>query len=195
MTADADSEVKTSQAASQTAAGQSGAQSGASQMGAQTGGAQAGAGAEGRMAQAESVSDISQSEAYMVNLKRLVDVGINLDAAMQQVSSGIAQRVAKQALDFDQEVKAIALQNLQLGQTALANAVSLSNRINNNAETHDKQMDACSTSERERTVRVGDVSNTVQQAALSDNPVLQDAAIAAMVRDIVSQYVQNNAKS
>lgn len=177
--ADVAAAARAAASAAQTAATQAAAAADAAQSAANT------------FTQTEAVSDISQAEAYIVNLKRVVENALTLD-----------HRVAQGAITFDEQLKQVALQNLQLGQTALQNAVALANRVNNGAidndnrtkgndETHDKQMDACSVSERERTVRVGDVSNTVQQAALSDNPVLQDAAIAAAIVAGIKAYNEN----
>ena len=170
--ADVAAAVRAAAAAAQTAATQAAAASAAAQAAATS------------FSQQEAVPDISQAEAYMINMKNLVE-------QLQLTQS----RIVHNALTFDEQTKQIALQNLQLGQQALANAVALANKVNNQTVKHSENLDAQAISERERTVRVGDVSNTIQQAALADNPVLQDTAIAAAVVAAIKTYKEEVAKA
>lgn len=185
--ADADSDVKTTQSSAGTGATMADVAAAvrAAQAAAATTAAQAGA--AGALAQEETVADVGQGEAYLVNMKRLVAQELTVDAQLQQVNIGAAQRLAV------------------LAETALADAVALARRVNNNAvsdderrhdnaATHDKQMDACSVSERERTVRQGDVAITTTWAALSENPVMQDAIIAGMIA-AVDRYLAKKDKA
>lgn len=187
------STISNSQAGSQTGGAQAGAGSAAQQAASQTGQAQAGSGSSYQSSGAEATSDIGQAEAYVTNLKRLVAGELNVDAHLQQILLTSAQRIARNAEDHDAQLRAFALNAVSLGQTALQNAVALANRVNNasvdldtrvkqNGETHDRQMDAICTSERERTVRGGDAGDVIRWAALSDNPVFQDAITAAVAK-------------
>jgi len=135
------------------------------------------AAASGAMGQYESVADVGQGEAYILNMKRLVE----------------------NALTFDEQVKAIALQNLQLGQVSLQNAVAIANRVNNGAVDLDVRVkqDSLDTKvktegvahgEREETLRNARSMNIIREMALSENPILQDAIIAGMVA-AVDRYI------
>lgn len=193
------SDVKATQAGATTGATQTEAGSAGRASGAETGRAQAGAGAGYQSAGAETISDVGQAEAYLINMKRLVAGELDLDAQLRSN----ALRIIRNAEDFDGNVRQIALQNLQLGQQALANAVALANRVNNgaidldtrikqeavssdgrrqdNAETHDKQCDAVAITERERTARTGDVMDVIREMGLSENPTFQDAIVAKVI--------------
>ena len=146
-----------------------------------------------------------QAEAGALNMKRLVAGEFDLDAFLRSN----ATRLVRNAEDFDSEARQIALQNLQLGQTALANAVALANRVNNGAidndsrtkgndETHDKQMDANSVSERERTVRAGDLAidrqwNVDEVAELvAKTPVFMDAIAGAVSAGVAKAMSEMN---
>jgi hypothetical protein len=142
--ADSNSTVQTDQSSSGTAAQQSAAQSTESQAGVGVGGANAGAGAEGRLAQEETVADIGQIENYISDL------------------AFTSKRINANAIDFDQQMKSIALQSLQ-------NAVNLANRIQSesisndvrardNSGTHDKNVD------------------TISEGLLAAQPFFQDLA-------------------
>jgi hypothetical protein len=202
MKDESDSKVDATQAAAQTSSAQAGAGQATQGAASSTGASQAGAGAQGNLAQEETVSDVGQGEAYLINMKRLVSRELDLDAELKQITVTSAQRLARNAETFDSQVQKLALDSLILGQTALANAVALANRVNNsaidldtrvksdgassdsrrqdNAETHDKQMDAISVSERERTVRGGDAGDVIRWSGLSENPIFQDAISAAV---------------
>lgn len=191
------SDINNTQAGSQTGGAQAGAGSAAQAAGAQTGQAQAGAGAAYQSAGAETISDVGQAEAYITNMKRLVARELDLDAQLQQILLAKAQREATANGDFDGQLRQLAI-------TSLTNTVALANRVNNgaidldtrikqeavggdtrardNAETHDKQMDANCVSERERTVRGGDAGDVIRWMSLSENPVLQDLITAAAAK-------------
>lgn len=201
-TSESASDVTATQAGAQTTNAQSGAGQATQGAAASTGASQAGAGAQGNLAQEETVSDVGQGEAYLVNMKRLVARELDLGEELKQITVTSAQRLARNAEDFDSQVRKLALDSLLLGQTALANALALSNRVNNsavdldtrikqeavssdgrrqdNAETHDKNMDSHTVSEKERTVRGGDAGDVIRWAGLSENPVFQDAISAAV---------------
>lgn len=186
--ASSESDVKNTQAGSQTTSTQAGAGSAAQQAGTQTGQAQSGAGvaAQGALGQEETVSDVGQGEAYILNMKRLVENALNMDEQLKQVLVANAQRVTRNAEDFDGEVRKLSLDALVLGNTALSNAVALANRVNNEAVsndvrardasgTHDRNLDSIAHSERERTVRNGDVLDVIREAGVSaDTVVYQD---------------------
>ena len=187
------SDVAASQAGAQTGAAQAGAGTAAQQAGAQTGQGQASTGAAYQSAGAETISDVGQAEAYLLNMKRLVANELNHDADLNQVLVTSAQRLARNAEDFDTQVRNLSLRALQLGQLSLENAVALANRVNNasvdldtrikqEAATHDKQINANTISERERTVRGGDAGDVIRWAALSDNPIYQDLISAAAAK-------------
>jgi len=201
-----ESDIKNTQAGSQTGGAQSGAGSAAQAAGAQTGQAQAGSGAAYQSAGAEVTSDVGQAEAYITNMKRLVARELDSDAHLQAQLVAINGRLLRNAEDFDGQVRQIALQNLQLGQQALANAVALANRVNNasvdldtrikqnaidsdgrkagNDEQYDKAMDSVSQSERERTIRGGDAGDVIRWASLAENPIFQDAISAAVAKAV-----------
>jgi hypothetical protein len=142
----------------------------ASAVAAQTAASQAAATAAGALAQEETVADVGQGEAYILNMKRIVE----------------------NALTFDEQIKQIALQNLQLGQVSLQNAVALANRVSNGAIDLDVRVkqDSLDTkvktegvahSEREETIRDGKAMDVIREMSLSENPVMQDAIVAGMV--------------
>lgn len=148
------------------------------------------------------MSDVGQGEAYIINMKRQVARELDTDAHLQEVLISSAQRIARNAEDFDGQLRNFALNAVAMGQQALQNALALANRVNNasvdldtrikqesvsddvrgrdNAQTHDREMDANCISERERTVRGGDAGDVIRWAGLSENPIFQDA-IAAKV--------------
>lgn len=153
------------------------------QAGAQTGGSQAGAGAGYQSAGAEVTSDVGQAEAYILNMKRLVEEGQNLDALSHQILVAAAQRISGAAGDFDAQVRKLSLDALALGNVALGNAVSLANRQNDNGAETDKKVDSINQSERERTLRNGDVLDVIREAGVSaDTTVFQDVVEAAAVK-------------
>ena len=146
---------------------------------AQTAATQAAAAASGALAQQETVGDIEATNAYTINMKKLVDVFTAID-----------HRIIQNAITFDQQMSALAVQ-------AVANNNALANRVNNGAidndvrskgndEAYDKGIDSANISEREETVRVGKVAddrtwNIDEVAALiAKNPIYLDA-LAAVV--------------
>ena len=173
--ADVAAAVRAAAAAAQTSATQAAAASDAAQAAANT------------FSQTEAVSDISQAEAYIVNLKRLVDMGLNLDGALQQVIASSAQRLARNAEDYDQGLRNIATQALQ-------NAVTIANSINTNGAVTAQAINGSVHSEREETIRVGKVASdriwNVDEVAelVAKTPVYLDALAAA-----VAAKIQTNA--
>jgi hypothetical protein len=85
--------------------------------GATTQQAQAGAGAEGGVAQEKIVADIGEAESYLHSL------------------SQNTERLAANAISFDEQLKNVALQALQ-------NAVTVANRISQSGATHDNEVNA-----------------------------------------------------
>lgn len=202
MTAAADTEVKDSAAGASTGDSQAAAGSTTRAAGSQTAQTQAGAGAAGTVAQSEAVGDISPTEAYTVNLKRLVDQGLDHDKQINQILVGAAQRLARNAEDYDGQLRQLALQSL-------ANNVSLANLVNNgsatyqsrqkeqhlsddvrandNAGTTDKTMDSIDKSERERTLRDGDLIDGTRIGWLTAQPFFQDVVEAVVSKVLAKQ--------
>lgn len=161
------------------------------QAGAQTGGSQAGAGAGYQSAGAETTSDVGQAEAYLLNMKRLVGNELNIDAHLNQVLAAAAQRIASAAGDFDGQVRKLSLDALVLGNQALANAVALANKVNNDTTEHAKLVSSVNQSERERTLRNGDVLDVIREAGVgADTTVFQDAIEAAVAKAVAKQTAQ-----
>lgn len=191
----ADSTIGASQSGAQTGGAQAGAGQATQGAAASTGASQAGAGAQGNLAQTETVSDVGQGEASILQMQMLVADQLSLRAQLNQIIVTQAQRLAAAAADFDAQLRAIAIGQLQnaallnnrtnnnsadLDLRAKSDGLSSDSRRQDNAETHDKQMDAISVSERERTVRGGDAGDVIRWAGLSENPVFQDAISAAV---------------
>lgn len=177
-TAQSESEIKDTQAGAQTGGAQAGAGSAAQQAGTQTGQAQSGAGAaaQGALGQEETVADVGQGEAYIINMKRLVENALNMDEQIKQVLVRSAQRESTNAGDFDTQVRKLSLDALTLGNQALMNAVALANKVNNDTTEHSKLVSSINQSERERTVRSGDLLDVIREASVSaDTAVYQDA--------------------
>lgn len=182
--------IDLSQSGAQTGGAQSGAGVGTQQAGAQTGAAQAGAGAAGQLAQEETVSDVGQGEAYILNMKRLVENALNMDEQLKQVLVRAAQRSANAEGDFDGQVRKLSLDALVLGNQALANAVALAGKTNSDAQQHGKNIDSINQSERERTLRNGDMLDVIREAGVSaDTTVFQDAIEAAVVKALTKAGV------
>lgn len=133
--------------------------------GAQTTGVGAGAQAGHAGAGAEVTSDIGQAEAYITNLKRVVENAITADQNLQTLNQSI----------------------LASAQQAVQNAVTLQNRVSNLAIDRDQQAFSQWQAERERTVREGDLAidrwwniDEVSLASLS-------ATIATVTANVLSQ--------
>jgi hypothetical protein len=179
--------IKLVQAGAQTGAGQAGSGSGVQETGAGAGTTGAGAGAQGRAAaaQAETGMDVGQAEAYVLNMKRLVAQELNTDAHLQAMLTATIQRLTRNAEDQDRAMGQFTNNMVTLGQTAIANAVALSNRVNNNAADSDKHLSSLNHSERERTIRDGDLLDVVREAGVSaDTTVFQDAIEAAVAKAV-----------
>jgi hypothetical protein len=177
--------IKLVQAGAQTGAGQAGSGSGIQETAAGAGTAGAGAGAQGRAAQQETGMDIGQAEAYITQVKRLVARELDVDAHLQASILKSLERMTRNAEDQDNAIKQFTLNAIQLGQTAVQNAVALANRVNNGAADSDKALTSLNHSERERTIRNGDVLDVIREAGVSaDTVVFQDAIEAAVVKAI-----------
>jgi hypothetical protein len=202
MAATSDTEIKQSQAGGQTGGAQAGV--GAEQRAAATGAGQAGVGASGQAAESgagvDIGMDIGQTEAYTVNLKRLVAQELDHDAELRKIANNLAQRVLSNAQDYDHNLRQAAMQTLQ-------NAISLANRVNNNSADldirlknlsidHDGRIRAFQEGEVARTVRHSDLAidrqwNIDEVAELvAKTPVFLDAiagAVAAGVAKAISK--------
>lgn len=180
------------------------AESSAAQAGTDTGQTQASAGSAGRGAGSsvgvglgvDTMMDIGQAEAWAVNLKRLVENALNLDAAL---SDSLLRRV-RNAEDFDQSIRALTLQsannNQSLAHRVANSAAGRDERGHTNAGSHDLRVNAIQEGEMTRTVRGGDIAldrmwNVDEVAqAVAKTAVFQDAiagAVAAAVAAVVSQ--------
>lgn len=170
---------------SQAGSGAGGAQSGVGvdQRGAQSGAGQTDVASGYRSSGAEVTSDIGQSEAYILNMKKLVADELDHAANLRAVAADSIGRRARNAEDFDQQLR-------NLAQQSLTNAVSLQSRVTQKSVDHDARLQHYAESEVARTVREGDLATDRQwnidevSAAIAKNPVFQDAiagAVAAAV--------------
>jgi len=75
----------------------------------------AGVGAQARQttAGAETTADIGQSEAYTLNLKRMVEEFMGDSLAQTREQRGLFNRLAQNAVTHDQQLQTVALQALQ----------------------------------------------------------------------------------
>lgn len=130
-------------------------------------GVEAGAATRG----AETVVETGQPEAYSLNMKRLVANELDHD----QVKRSVSERVMRNGEDGDQ-VRRTQTERI------VEEAIQLQTKLNDQYLTHVAQLQATMISERERTVRVGDVASenmwTVDRAALE---AIVAAAVAAAV--------------
>jgi len=190
--ASTESSVSNSQAGSQTGGTQAGI--GAEQRSGTTGANQAGVGASSQGAGADVGMDIGQTEAYTVNMKKLVADELDHAANLRSVALEALRRSQRNAEDYDQTLRNIATQSLQSAVT-LQNRVSngstdLDTRIKQNSVDHDGRVRGIVEGEVSRTVRHSDLAIDRQwnidevSASIAKNPVFQDAiagAVAAAV--------------
>lgn len=197
MTVAADTEVKESAAAAQTAATQAAAAANAAQAAAstatqaasQTGAGQTDVSGAYRSSGAEVTSDVGQAEAYLLNMKKLVADELDHAANLRASAADSIGRRAKNADDFDGQLRAVALQAVQ-------NAVQASQRINADSIDSKVRLQHYAESEVARTVRHSDLAidrqwNVDEVAELvAKTPVFLDAisgAVAAGVAKAISE--------
>lgn len=89
----------------------------------------AASGAQARSAGAETTADIGQAEAYIVNLKSLVDGWIHESLEGARANRRLSDRIAQNAVTADEELRKLSLQ-------ALSNCVQACNADNNQARRH-----------------------------------------------------------
>lgn len=147
--------------------------SSASQAGTQTGQTQAEAGAGYRSVGAEVTSDIGQAEMYILNGKRLVAGELDHSEQLRQTSS-----------QHFTDLNNIALQSLQ-------NAVTLANRVANNAATHDEEQ--FSHRARVRSIQESDLSRNLRTGALADDRtwnINEDSAFATIMAVKIAEILK-----
>jgi hypothetical protein len=155
----------------QAAAGTRGATVGATGQAAGTaaGTTEAGAGAQGRMAAAEAAGDIQQTEAYTINLKRLVENALTHDATML---SHERQMMEATKSAFEQMVESNAAAYNRILQNAVTTDQGIANAI----------VDAVHKTSRTSLFEVDKLENLDE-----NNPYL--AAIVKVIADMVSARV------
>ena len=120
----------------------------ASSAGSSTGLGQADAGATYRSSGSETQSDIGQAEAYAINLKRLVANELDHD----QFGRWNDHRLTRNGEDADQ-------QHRDQATRAIESSLQLQNKLNDQYLAYAAALQAAAISERERTVRIGDVAS------------------------------------
>lgn len=123
-----------------------------------------------RSSGADVTSDIGQSEAYIVNLKRLVADELDHD----QFVRANRERLIRNGEDSDQSHRDQATR-------AIEESLRLQSKLNDSYLTHIANLNAETVAERERTVRVGDVA--------SNNMWTSDAAFDAIVEVTVAKVL------
>ena len=106
----------------------------------------------------ETVSDVGQGEAWIHNVKRLVEEFMALGLENARASQALAQRVSNNAITADEDLRRLSI-------LALTNAINQSNLINTQAVAH------------------RDLSITKQ---LSTDEVIETAVMADMVKRAAS---------
>jgi len=120
----------------------------ASSAGSSTGLGQADAGATYRSSGAETVTDIGQAEAYITNLKRLVAAELDHD----QFVRANRERLIRNGEDSDQQHRDQATRSIEA-------SIQLQAKLNEQFLLYTAGLQAAAVSERERTVRIGDVAS------------------------------------
>ena len=147
--------------------------SSASQAGTQTGQTQAEAGAGYRSGGAEVTSDIGQAEAYITQLKRLVAGELDHSEQMRSTSS-----------QHFTDLNSISLQALQ-------NAVTLANRVSNNAATHDEEQ--FSHRSRVRAIQEEGLTRNQRTGAVADDRtwnINETDASAVLLAQVIADAVK-----
>jgi len=120
----------------------------ASSAGSSTGLSQADVGATYRSSGAETQSDIGQAEAYAINLKRLVADELDHD----QFVRANRERLIRNGEDSDQQHRDQATRSIE-------SSIQLQAKLNEQFLLYTAGLQAAAISERERTVRIGDVAS------------------------------------
>jgi hypothetical protein len=145
----------------------------AAQAGSQTGQTQAESGAGYRSSGAEVTSDIAQAEAYIIQLKRII-------AGELDHSEQLRQTGAQHYTDLN----SVSLQALQ-------NAVALSNRISQNAVTHDEEQ--FSHRSRVRSIAESELSRNLRTGAVADDRIWninEDSAYAVLLAKVTADVAK-----
>jgi len=127
----------------------------ASSAGSSTGLGQADVGAIYRSAGAETQSDIGQAEAYAINLKRLVADELDHD----QFVRANRERLIRNGEDQDQSHRDQATRLIEATLQAVQANAALQAKLNEQYLAYTAALQATAISERERTVRIGDVAS------------------------------------
>jgi hypothetical protein len=144
--------------------------------GATTGTSQADVASAYRSAGAEVMSDIGQAEAYTVNMKRLVASELDHD----QFIRANRERLIRNGEDDDQTLR-------NQGARSIEQSLQLQAKLNDQYLAYVAGLQATSISERERTVRVGDVAN--------ENMWSGNAAFDAIVETTVAKVLSKLGKA
>lgn len=157
-------------------------------------------GAQKTQTEAEGIADVGQAEAYILQLKRLIAGELDYETGLRSQALISAQRSNRNAEDHDGFLRQMAQQSLQnavkLADRVATESLDLSVRIKQGAVDHDKNMNAHTVSEKERTVRTGDHSETIRLADLASNPILADivaGAAATAAAETIRQLKQSAA--
>ena len=135
--------------------------------GAASGTSQADTAATYRSSGSEVMSDIGQAEAYTINMKREVANELDHD----QFVRANRERLIRNGEDRDQTGR-------NQGERAVEETLSLQARLNEQYLALMAQLNATSISERERTVRVGDLANDHMWTADSAFDAVVEVAVA-----------------
>ena len=144
--------------------------------GATVGGAAGEAGSVHRAAGAEVTSDIGQAEAYILNLKSLVDDTLD----QRRFKNANDNRLLRNSEEGDETRRGQGVRSVE-------QALLLQSQMNGLHVTHVANLNASTISERERTIRVGDIASdnmwTVDRAALEAAAAAAVAALIAKITD------------
>jgi len=134
---------------------------------------------------AHTISDIAQDEAYIHNLKRLVEEFMALGLESARNSQSLANRVANNAVSHDEELRKLSVQSL-------TNSVSTTNMTDKQAIRHaDLAID------RQWNVDEQGQMATIGAAVLSDmaKRTFGTTEMAEIVRGVVASELANMAKA
>lgn len=141
-----------------------------SQSGSGTGTTQADVASAYRVSGSETTADIGQAEAYIAQLKRLVAAELDHD----QFFRANRERLTRNGEDADQAHRDQATRAIEM-------SLQLQNKLNEQYLGYSAALQATAISERERTVRVGDVAN--------DHMWTSNAAFDAIVETTVAKVL------
>lgn len=123
-----------------------------------------------RSSGAEVMSDIGQAEAYTVNLKRLVADELDHD----QFVRANRERLIRNGEDTDQ-------QHRDQATRAIEESLQLQKQLNEQYLSYIAGLNATAISERERTVRHGDIAaNNMWQGDVTMDSIVEAAVVKAL---------------